>query len=165
MTTQHPIFKTSAEAVRLKRRLLELQQGSTITYQEIRDLIGFDPQGDRGRGICETAIRQIRRESLHVWKCVRGVGYKHLSDDEIPDAGSESIQRIRREANKGAQISVCADVSKMAPERKIQHLCNQTRFAVISRTTSAAAQKKLETEVASSNRLLECAEATRAMFK
>lgn len=165
MTTQQPIFRTSAEAMRLKRRLLEISQGATITYAEIRDLIGFDPQGDKGRGICETARRQIQKETLAVFQCVKGVGFKHLTDEEIPDVGAAIIKHIGRKARRGAHTTTCADPSKLTPARRIQQLSLQTRFAVLANTTSTKAEKQIESAVEKAQAVLDCSAATLAMFK
>lgn len=165
MTTQQPIFRTSAEAVRLKRKLAEVPQGETVTYSEIRALIGVDPQSDRGRGICATAIKQTQKESLAVFQCVKGVGFKHLTDEEIPDVGSAIIRHIGRKARQGAHTTTCAEPSKLSPARRIQQLSLQTRFAVLASTTSTKAEKQIESAVEKAQAVLDCSAATLAMFK
>lgn len=135
--SQRPIFRASAETVRLTRRLLKCEIGDIVSYEEIEEIIGLTPITQRGRAICLSAIRRARHEAAVVFECVAKTGYKRCSDKAILDVGVAAVRRIGRAARLGKSKVACADPGVLGPDDRVRLMTQQTVLAAIAQSTDS----------------------------
>lgn len=142
-----------------------MQPGESVSYQEVRNLIGFDPQSAKGRPITTAARKAVRREKQMVIACVAKTGFKRVADAEITDIGEAMIRGIHRHAKRAASITACADPEKMSRDQRIQQLKVQSQLSGVAGLTSTKASKQIEAAVTSTNKILDYNAATIAAFR
>jgi hypothetical protein len=100
--TSGPIAQTSLEALaayKLIRALKERGYGSLVTYGELHDAMGVDPQSSRGRGYLRTARRKALLTDEMVTVCEDNVGVRYLGPRETVNHGLEEQAKVKRRVN------------------------------------------------------------------
>ena len=97
--TSSPIAQTSLEALaayKLIRSLKDKGYGSLVTYGELHDAMGVDPQSSRGRGYLRTARRKALLADEMVTVCEDNVGVRYLGPRETVNHGLEEQAKVKR---------------------------------------------------------------------
>jgi hypothetical protein len=98
--------------------LATAQVGETITYQQMRDVIGVDPQNG-ARHVLASARRVVLRENGSVFDVVANVGIVRLGNDGIVDSSQSDVRRIRKAATRGLRKVGAADIGSLSNDKRI----------------------------------------------
>lgn len=162
--TRRGIPELSVDTMAIYNALREMEIDEIITYEELSDLIGRDvsPNGDAYS--CQaSARRKCLADDGIVIECVRSVGVKRLNDEAVARTGDHSINRIKRESNRGLKrISSVQDFNSLSSEAKISHNAAFSVLGVLAHLTKANHVKKVERAVTSSQAVLPLGQTLRA---
>ncbi len=75
--------------------------------------------------------------------CVSKVGFKRLANAEILGTGQASVDRIRREARRGAKRLTCTDYDKLNREQQTEFNTKASVLGALHAVTTSGAMKKL----------------------
>lgn len=150
MTNQQPPIRSfpqiSIDTKTIQDRLSTCTIGEIIPYSILSELIGRDVQGP-ARSNLMSAMRRLVAEGK-VFGTVRGVGVKRLSDQEIVGLGTETINRVRRSANKTRnKIAQVANFETLPEESKVSHNTSLSILSVLVHMTKPSTVKQLESKI------------------
>jgi hypothetical protein len=144
---ERTIPQLSVDTQLIYDRLCKANPGEVLTYTELSSLIDRDVQGV-GRGVLNSARNMALRQNRFVFECIRNEGIKRLDDSAIVESGTDTIQRIRRAARKGAlKLSSVKDFNGMNNGEKIRHNALISTLGVISHFSREVNIKRIETKV------------------
>ena len=130
-----PNFRTLAETELLVKHLQTAEIGQVFTYQEMNAACKDDVQ--IRNTILQTAKRTLAKTPHRmVFGTVVGIGIKRLSDEEIPDVGTQAVKRSRNIAKNGLRQMACATVSNMTPETRFKHIATTTILGLFNSSGS-----------------------------
>lgn len=149
------------EVVELTELLANCKPGETVTFDQMSKKIGKDILE------CRWNIGSARHRALNqhniVFMAVKGVGYKRLENDDIPNFAMRRVRRARTEAKRGVKELASVDYGALAPEKKIEHNLQMSLLGTISYSTQSSQIKKLRGAVQSSGLCLPIPNAMDAM--
>lgn len=115
------IAEISIDSHAIYKRLIKLNPGEMIGYNELSSVIGRDFQ-KYGRGNYETACKIALRDDKMVFVSVRDEGIKRLENEAIPGTiGTGSISKIRRLSKRSAKKIMATDYENLTNAGKISH--------------------------------------------
>ncbi|MFA5381811.1 MAG: hypothetical protein WC356_01505 [Candidatus Micrarchaeia archaeon] len=129
------LFKIGIDAQVLYDRIIQVNPGEIITYEELNELIGRDVQTDAYASLftARNKARSINRKAFGV---MPNVGLKCLEDDEIVGAGHKALDRARGRARNGFKTLICLNNYAGLPDHlKIKHNTVATLLAMVNRIT------------------------------
>jgi hypothetical protein len=138
--SKHPVFVASAETIALRKRLITVPIGETLTYPEISRITHRNPQSKEGRGIVYSAIDYVLHEHQMVFGCVANVGYKRLNDSEITELGQAYIETMRRKAKNGSTKLATVEPASLHSDKRTLYFLAAT---ICAATAEALTQKRL----------------------
>ena len=125
--------------------------GETIPYDKIFEACGKNPQ-TTGRGYVQTARTRLLNDDGIVFGCVREVGYKRLSDDEIVDLPEIDRKKIHRTVNRGAKkLTGINDYESLSASDKLKHNVGATMYGLLSRVSKKKTINRLMDTVKTNN--------------
>ena len=110
-------------AYKLIRSLKDKGHGSLVTYGELREAMGIDPQSHRGRGYLRTARRKALLVDEMVTTCEDNVGVRYLGPRETINHGIEEQAKVRRKVTWTLRkmATILPDkASQLKPEERLQ---------------------------------------------
>ncbi len=116
--------------------------GETVTYEAMREKTDRDIQNG-ARYLADSARRIVQREDQMLFGCVARVGFKRLANNEIVGAGQMSIDRIRREARRGAKRLVCAKYGELSREDQTAFNTSASALGALHAVTTRGGMKRL----------------------
>ncbi len=135
------------------KALIELlrgaEEGETITYGTILDVVGFDVRNRRGPIL--TAFKRLRADENMHFDCVRNEGYRRLTHAEAARTlPLKSVRRARACARKGLTISSHIDILEVPKDERAAFVGIASICGLMADVGSARSQRKL-TELAASD--------------
>jgi hypothetical protein len=101
--------------------LESVAEGDLITYQTLKQQTNIDFQISANRSCLRSAQVYLRKNANVVFGCIRGVGYKRLSPNEIAPHANVRVRRIRNQAKYASKELLTADVSRLTKNESIVH--------------------------------------------
>jgi hypothetical protein len=163
--TSSPIAQTSLEALaayKLIRALKERGYGSLVTYGELHDAMGVDPQSSRGRSYLRTARRKALLFDEMVTVCEDNVGVRYLGPRETVNHGLEEQAKVRRKVHwtlrKMATI-VPEKAAQLKPDERMQFNVLLSSLGALRLCLKPKSQRLIASAVEQRNSLLGASEA------
>jgi len=152
----------SLETELLEKRLLELEPGQAVSYEDLTKIIGMDVRPGKGRGYqrLHSARQSIR---THVFFAGDG-GVRRLTDSEILELQATRTKHIHKTANKSQKEILAVDVSKLTPETKVLFNLRLSHALLLAQATTAASVKRISAAVAASQDKLPANKCGLALF-
>lgn len=141
-TKTKPSFTQSVDVQLLVKEFLKKPEGTLVTYDEIKALIGRDPQ-TKGRPAVHSAIRILSRQHQILYVCVMTRGYQRATPVEALDSGQSTIRTIHRATKRGAVKLSCSDYAKLSKDDKVRHDASASLLGLIAQTTTVKSQKTI----------------------
>lgn len=156
------IPQLSIDTKTIQDRLMKVEVGDVVTYQELTDLIGRDVQVS-ARGNLTSAMRRLVADGI-VFACVRGEGVKRLSDSEIVGVGPDTIAKMRRASNRARQkLAAVNDFNALPRDVQVTHNLSMSVLGIMSHMTRGTTVKRLEAKIEQSQQALPLARALEAL--
>ena len=115
-----PSATPSPDAERLYQRLLKVEVGKQVTYDDLTKTIGRDVRGP-GYGVLQTARRLAHRRSSMVFAAVPRIGLENITDTQKVAVGSD-LRPVRRMLKRKARIiAAVKDFGALTPDAKREH--------------------------------------------
>jgi hypothetical protein len=157
---KHGIFEISMETQKLVDLLKSA--GDFVSYDELTKACGRDVR-DEGMGNLHSARRVVMREYQHVWDTVRGEGLKRLKGEAVVAAGKHSLQRIHREAKRGAEKIACVEYDKLPRDAQVSHNATAAMLGALFSLSGNRSVAKLEQKSADATQRLSLDETLKAV--
>ena len=155
----------SVETQILYDRLLKLQIGEQVNYDELSDLIQQDVHSE-ARGKLYSAFRILLNNHRINIETVRGFGVRRLTDVETVMASSGFVRHVRKTMRKGLRkLGTVADFAAMPQEARNRHNAQVTALRLIGLMTRPGRIMKIEAMVSAINRPLQIAETLKLFEK
>jgi hypothetical protein len=124
-----PIFKASADALKLHEELILTGIGNIITYQRLGDVIGRPVEG--ATSVLQSARKIAMRENRALFACIRGVGLKRLDDHEIVELAHVLVGHVRRHARRTSKKLATAQISALKESSRNTAIAVASLLAII----------------------------------
>ena len=127
------------------QRLKQLKEDEVCPYDELRTIIGKNPQGD-GYPYVVSARRKVERELECVLLPIKGVGIKRLPPRDVINKGAKDLKGIRRSVNQGLRRQttiVPVEEQRLSNDEKIQFHGQLAAFGALNAITKPSAIKKI----------------------
>ena len=153
-------FIKSIDTVIIENRLRNTVPGEIVTYEELSTLLGRDyVEFCRSNGT--TAQKSLMSEHSMFFDCVRGVGYRRLTDDETNGYMDHFRKSIKTTSRNGVRCSELVPYEKLSEPAKRKHDAVRSTLEVTSLFTADSALKKIEKAVENNSARLSNAETMR----
>jgi hypothetical protein len=129
-----PIFKASADALKLHEELVLTGIGNIVTYQRLGDVIGRPVEG--ATSVLQSARRLAMRENRMLFSCIRGVGLKRLDDHEIVELAHVLVGHVRRHARRTSKKLATAQISVLKESSRNTAIAVASVLAVVADTSN-----------------------------
>jgi hypothetical protein len=137
-------FIASIDTNALADRLLAVPVGEVIPYAELSAEVGLDVRSGGGKSRLRSARHRLQREKSAVFGTVAGVGLRRLNDEQIVEAGSGYVDRVRRTARRGAKlVTAVADFGALPQHAKARHNAQLSVFAAIEAVSASRTVNRL----------------------
>ena len=104
-----------------------------LSYEVIENEMGKTI--DELRPSLHSARKYLERDEAIVFECVRGVGYKRLSDSEKVESTKTFTRKIRRTANAGVtRINTIDDRDALSNDEQLMATIQETALLSIQRS-------------------------------
>jgi hypothetical protein len=142
-----PSFVRSENHTIVYNLLVAAEVGDLVTYAKMREMTGVEVHG--GTGFLRTALNRALKEEEMVFRNEPLKGYKRLSPEETVDNSDEDRARLHRHARRSRRKLETADAEfpAMDQRHKLKFAINSSLLAVIEKTTTKFAAKRLEKAV------------------
>lgn len=147
-----PTFSRSIDTTLLLERLAKCQEGETITYADLSACIKRDVQG-AARQALRSAIHIALAEHQMVFGTVQKIGVKRLNATESVEYASSSVNKIHREARRGAKRVAAAEYEKLDQSGKQKHNATAAILSAMAECTKANRVKLVEKAVENKHKL------------
>lgn len=147
------IAEVSLEAQLLYARLSKTQPGDEITYTELSEVAARNVQTTASAAL-QTARRRCENIDHIVFGVIRGVGLRHLLNEEIPQTAQSKIDHIRRTARRAAKRLTCVQYEALSRQAQITHNTSLSLLGVLSEVSKPGSGKLLETHIRSAQTAL-----------
>ncbi len=115
------IKEISIDSQMIYQRLIKMEPGQSISYDELSEIIGRDIQV-YGRYNLYTATRMALRDESMVFESIRNQGIRRLKNDEIPHIiGSSAIGKIRKISKVNSKKIIAVDYDALSNDSKVKH--------------------------------------------
>jgi hypothetical protein len=160
-----PISEMSVDTQILVRALLEAQEGTTITYDDLEKRIGQSVRTGAGRGYLSSARRHLLNHHQRWFACVRGEGVRWSGTDVVGE-GDAAIRSLGRRSRTAAKKVATATYEKLSNEDRIRHNTSLAMLGAIGSMTRADRVKRLSSKVEqASDQLLPQQGVVEALFR
>jgi hypothetical protein len=155
--TMTETFERSIETTLAIKVLRDLPVGEIVTYSELAEAIGKDPQRD---GYCYVSrAREILEKELEiVFAAVPNEGIKRLNPREVINLLGDRVGHLRRHSNKsvrkGTTIVPIEQQGELGNEERLQFHEKMSHLAVIAHALTPKASRKLREAVKEANKSL-----------
>lgn len=140
------IAQLSADAGILIAELSKRDIGTTITYEQIAGIIGWDIR--KNRGLMHTVKNRLLRDHGKILDVVRDEGYRVLTDSEAVEGKLRSDrERRRRSAKRSKAVAGAVNISKLSETQRIAYLAEVTAAHVTIEASSDKTVKQLSAAV------------------
>lgn len=96
-----PLSEFEADIAALAERFRQMPVGSTVTYEELDQVIGKPAK--RHRYVLLRARDRVEKEDGSIFVTVFNVGVKRLAVEDYADVGSQARGAVRRKARRASQ--------------------------------------------------------------
>lgn len=135
------MFELSADARFLRQELQKLKPGEEITYGRLSQIVGKEVRGSFPA--LQSARRGLVKDGF-IFSPVRGEGIRRLTDNEVVDAASGDITRMRRHARRAGLRLSTVEVDKLTPEKQVAFTAKASIIGAVSALTTEKAIAKVE---------------------
>ena len=127
-------FTLSVDARLLYERLMKLEVGDEVSYNDLSEVIQRDVRA-AARTALKTARRIAKRDHHRVFGTIITKGLRRLNDVEIVGTGDATLRGIRSRARSGAYTVACvADYEAMPNDVRIRHNATLAILGVVEQT-------------------------------
>jgi hypothetical protein len=144
LETLQPPFSRRAEVDALAKRFVSLSVGDSLSYSQVKDVIGVNAQTETGRGITTAARMLVQRESSVVIECLRKVGFKRASDPEKISLAKTHVGKIRRNVRRGSKILRATHTENLNQDERSQYTISVAIFGALNQATRPKILKDVE---------------------
>lgn len=146
---EKPKMQMDASTRLILARLETVKQGETVTYEHLSSIIEADV---RDNYHCLTTVRKHLRQDGMVFRCVRGVGIRRLTDEEVAVGCGEEARRAagRRIKNGMKDLQACNVEALTEDARKKRNLDLSVSGAVLH-VLKPSSMKKIENRMSTQN--------------
>lgn len=138
-----PLFWRGQVAHRLIDRLLAVEVGQLVTYEELSAACGHDVT--QVRGPLDTARRAVENEHGRAFGTVRGEGLKRLPPGGTIDSIPATLDHIKRTARrKVRQVTRVEDFATLPNDKKLAGYVGIAQLGAIAQASSRDTRKQLE---------------------
>ena len=142
--TKRTIPEASSDTRFLYQRLIKVEAGETITYDELSKEIGRNVR--KARYLLASARRMALSNDRVVFGTIRGVGLRRMDNSGIVGSVESRTKRIRNQARKGLKELGCVD-GELSRDDTVKHNVGVSVFSVLSEITKPKSIKRLEGKV------------------
>lgn len=146
--TKPSIGETKLETQQIKKLLLELMDGDTLTYATIREKIGVDVQG-KYRGLLRTAIKNAEREVNRLFGTVHKIGVKRLQPGQSSGELTKAREHMRHTAKRAFRRSECVETKGLTNDERTALNCERTILHFVAEATTEKRMQKIASVVQS----------------
>lgn len=151
--------KPSVDAQVLIERLLDMEPGDFISYQELSDLIDKDTQQGKGYRALFRARSILEREEQKVIIPIPNEGVRCLTDEEKVESGRGYIGKAGRAGRKGITRVTCVhNFDQLPNDKKIEHNYVLSVAGAIQHFARPKVRRQVEERIAQGNKVLSCDE-------
>jgi hypothetical protein len=136
-------------------------EDTLVTHDELEKATG-KPK-DVIRGSIDTARRRILHDHGKWFDCYRGIGYRVVIDEDMPDVGKRTRSRIRTATLRMSRILATADPTKQSAEAQWNTRVERSAADIILATTSQQSIAKVKQMVARTHNQLNLEEQAEAI--
>lgn len=120
----------------IANRLAKVEEGETITYEEISALISVpDIRSQNHRHRMESARRVAQREHGKVFECVHGIGLKCLTSKDKAGLHRGATRRMHTLARRTAKKIATADYDSLDREARAEYNAGLSMMGALSQAT------------------------------
>jgi len=149
-------------AYKLIRTLKDRGYGAVVTYGELHEAMGVDPQSHRGRGYLRTARRKALLVDEMVTVCEDNIGVKYLGPRETVSHGLQEQARVKRKVHwtlrKMATI-VPERAAELKPDERTEFNVLLSSLGALRLCLKPKSQKLIASAVEKRGKLIGAAEA------
>jgi len=125
-------FKRSVETTGLIKRLAALEQGETVTYEELAPIaLGACAPHEIKNPYLLSARRILQDNERMLFRGISNLGIKRLTDPEIIERSEKQLSATQRKAEAEMRYVSYVDFDKLEPDEKITHNTNISVFNVM----------------------------------
>lgn len=147
------IPEISLDSMTLYRKLEKLEEGETIEYEELSDLIKRDVRSE-ARGNLTTAVNRCRSNNQIVIKPVRGIGMRRVPNTEVTGVAADRLTRARRQTRQGLKELACVDYDKLDADQRVKHDSNAIMLGTLHAMSKPSKTAAIETKIKETNEKL-----------
>jgi hypothetical protein len=121
--------------------LTTVPEGTTVTYEQIAQAVGYPVIEHPGRSRLAQARKALMRDQQRVFATLLKVGLKALSDCETVHAGAGKLREVRSAARRAKRITLSVkDYEALPPVEKSR---SQAVLAVTSAVEAMASRRSM----------------------
>jgi hypothetical protein len=158
-----PTFVPSVESQLIERRLMEIEVGGLIDYDELSTIAGRDVQQD-ARSLVTSARRRAFNTDGRCFGVIRGAGLKRLSDEEVVDSSDVTHIKIRNASRRMLRTLTLGvqDFAGMSREKQVKHNASISAFGAIAHFSGVKAMKQIADAVRNKGTVVSVADVSSA---
>ena len=124
-------------------RISKAENGETISYSELSQIIGRDIQ-QVARCNLNTARKMCHRDNDMLFDVIRNVGIKRMDDEAIAKSGTKNLTKIKRISKKSIrELSTVQNFNTLPRDAKIAHNTALSIFGALHLFTKTNSIKKV----------------------
>ncbi len=141
-----PIHPPHPDTRILVEKLRAIEPGATVTYSEIAEWVGRDPQKQRGPLV--SAMRRLLQEGIR-YVSVKNVGVQRYTSSQIVNQDLlKATVKIGRAARRAVAVAAnCVDVTKLSPDERRDLEARNSVLYFAAKGTSQSFVKRLREHV------------------
>jgi hypothetical protein len=139
----HPPFKRTAEAQKLEEHLADKAIGELVSYEQIEQLIGEDPQRGSGYSIVYCVRKRLLKESA-VWYPIPGLGLRRASPEEVLELVDDGFQSLRRKVARTGRVLNACDYEKLDTEGRHNFNSQRSNIGILGFLLKRPQQKQIK---------------------
>lgn len=145
--SDRPTFTASIDTKALIELLSAISIGTTVTYEQMQDKIGRNPQNG-GRGSVQSARKALERDGV-VFAAVKNVGLLRLDDVGVVRTAESDVSSIRRKANRGFKRVTLGvqNYTAMKPEDRMKFNATASILGMLSTSLKPQRLRRIEDRV------------------
>ncbi len=137
------MFELNPDTRLLTDAFLKMEQGETMTYEQVSKLLSRKTSGSDGT--LQSARRRAEKEDGFVFGTIRKVGLKRLDDAEIVSLGETGAKSLRRGARRSfKRVSNVHDFDSLPSAEQAKHNGALALFGGIMAASKGSTLRRLE---------------------
>lgn len=147
-TQTRTIGEMKIETQQIMKMLLDLNDGETLTYDQIQATVGVNVQNG-SRYMLRSAINAAEQQCKRLFATVATVGVKRLLPSESNGENIKAVESVHRKARRALRRSTRIDFEKLSKDERDALNLNRTVLHFTAESTSSKSISKIENGVKS----------------